>query len=41
MRFSALGYTPCPNKKGDTKLAAVTRSTLNRFLKVFFIWQIL
>ena len=30
-----LQYTPCPHKKGATKLMAVTSSNLNRFSKFF------
>ena len=31
--------TPCSNKKGATKLMAVTSSNLNRFSKFFYRWK--
>jgi len=36
--ITRLTTTPCPHKKGATKLMAVTLSNLNRFSKFFHHW---
>jgi len=38
-KYIIIFYTQCSNKKGATKLVAVTSSNLNRFSKFFYRWK--